>query len=69
MIRKYTLKTATCLATCLVFVGCEKKFNPADGAPPSAQVVPSGNMSLVSVDQAGAISNWSRPSKPKLTLN
>ena len=51
MISKYTLKTAACLATCLAFVGCEKQFNPADGAPPSAQVVQSGNMSLVSVDR------------------
>jgi membrane fusion protein, heavy metal efflux system len=51
MISKPAQKTAACLAACLALVGCEKKFNPADGAPPSAQVVPSGNMSLVSVDQ------------------
>ena len=51
MTSKYKLKTAAWLAACLTFVGCEKQFNPADGAPPSAQVVPSGNMSLVSVDR------------------
>jgi cobalt-zinc-cadmium efflux system membrane fusion protein len=32
---------------------CKKEFNPADGAPPSAQVVPTGDMSLVSVDKPG----------------
>jgi cobalt-zinc-cadmium efflux system membrane fusion protein len=32
---------------------CKKEFNPADGAPPSPQVVPTGDMSLVSVDKPG----------------
>jgi cobalt-zinc-cadmium efflux system membrane fusion protein len=39
------------LIACLLLGGCEKKFNPADGAPPQAQVVPTGDMSLVSVDK------------------
>ena len=30
---------------------CKKEFTPADGAPPSPQVVPTGDMSLVSVDK------------------
>jgi cobalt-zinc-cadmium efflux system membrane fusion protein len=32
-------------------MACKKEFNPADGAPPSPQVVPSGDMSLVTVDK------------------
>ena len=48
---QYAVKTATCLAICVALAGCAKKFDPADGAPPPAQVVPSGNMSLVSVDR------------------
>jgi cobalt-zinc-cadmium efflux system membrane fusion protein len=39
------------LVACLALSGCQKKFNPADGAPPQAQVVPAGDMSLVSVDK------------------
>ncbi len=39
------------LVACLALGGCEKKFNPADGAPPQAQVVPAGDMSLVTVDK------------------
>ena len=30
--------------------GCEKKFDPADGAAPPAQVIETGNASLVTVD-------------------
>jgi membrane fusion protein, heavy metal efflux system len=30
---------------------CKKEFNPVDGAPPSPQIVPTGDMSLVSVDK------------------
>ncbi len=51
MTSKYTLKTAACLAACLCLAGCEQKFNPSEGAPPSAQVVSTGDMSLVSVDK------------------
>jgi cobalt-zinc-cadmium efflux system membrane fusion protein len=32
---------------------CKKEINPADGAPPSSQVVQTGDMSLVSVDKPG----------------
>jgi cobalt-zinc-cadmium efflux system membrane fusion protein len=39
------------LALCFSLTACEKKFNPADGAPPSAQAVPTGDMSLVTVDK------------------
>jgi cobalt-zinc-cadmium efflux system membrane fusion protein len=39
------------LVLCLASTACEKKFNPADGAPPKPQVVPAGDMSLVSVDK------------------
>ena len=39
------------LIVCFALTACEKKFNPADGAPPQPQVVPSGDMSLVSVDK------------------
>jgi cobalt-zinc-cadmium efflux system membrane fusion protein len=39
------------LIVCLSLTACEKKFNPADGAPPSAQMVPTGDMSLVTVDK------------------
>lgn len=42
-----------CVAVCLSLTACEKKFNPADGAPPQAQVVPAGDMSLVTVDKPG----------------
>ncbi|HUD22801.1 MAG TPA: efflux RND transporter periplasmic adaptor subunit [Acidobacteriaceae bacterium] len=40
-----------CMAVCLSLSACKKEFNPADGAPPAAQVVPSGDMSLVTVDK------------------
>ncbi|MGA2652851.1 MAG: efflux RND transporter periplasmic adaptor subunit [Terracidiphilus sp.] len=39
------------LVACSSLLGCKKDFNPADGAPPSPQIVPSGDMSLVSVDK------------------
>ena len=34
-------------------MSCKKDSNPDDGAPPSPQVVPTGDMSLVSVDKPG----------------
>ena len=37
------------LVVCFFLAGCDKKFNPADGAPPASQVVESGNMSLFTV--------------------
>jgi cobalt-zinc-cadmium efflux system membrane fusion protein len=50
-----TRNFATCLGlfVCLALTACEKKFNPAEGAPPQPQVVPAGDMSLVTVDKPG----------------
>jgi cobalt-zinc-cadmium efflux system membrane fusion protein len=46
------VQLAACAAVCLLLVACQKKqFNPADGAPPSAETVQTGDMSLVSVDK------------------
>ncbi|NYF81164.1 efflux RND transporter periplasmic adaptor subunit [Granulicella arctica] len=39
------------LIACLSLTACEKKFNPTDGAPQKPQVVETGDMSLVTVDQ------------------
>jgi cobalt-zinc-cadmium efflux system membrane fusion protein len=44
-------KPAICLIVCLLLTACEKKFNPADGAPPSAQTLPIGDMSLVTIEK------------------
>jgi membrane fusion protein, heavy metal efflux system len=51
MMRKPVLRSISCLAVCLSLVACEKKFNPADGAPPADPVVHTGDMSLVAVDK------------------
>jgi len=51
MIRKSVLKSPAFLVACLALTACEKKFDPSDGAPPAAQVVPAGDMSFVSVDK------------------
>lgn len=48
---KSLLNSISCLTVCLLLTACEKKFNPSDGAPVQAQVVPTGDMSLVSVDK------------------
>jgi membrane fusion protein, heavy metal efflux system len=53
MKNKAAFQTIGCLTLCLSLTACEKKFNPADGAPPSAQMVPTGDMSLVTVDRPG----------------
>lgn len=44
-------KGIVCLTTALSLVACEKKFNPKDGAPPTTQVIPSGDVSVVTVDK------------------
>jgi len=44
------LRSLYCLIACFALIACEKKFNPADGAPPAAQVIPSGDASVVIVD-------------------
>lgn len=43
-------KLLTCLAVFFLLTACEKKFNPADGAAPQAQVIENSNAGLVSVD-------------------
>jgi cobalt-zinc-cadmium efflux system membrane fusion protein len=51
VISNTTLKTLACIATFLLLLGCEKKFDPAQGAPPPAQATQTGDMSLVKVDK------------------
>ena len=51
MISNTALKTLVCIAYCLLLLGCEKKFDPAQGAPPAAQSTQTGDMSLVKVDK------------------
>jgi cobalt-zinc-cadmium efflux system membrane fusion protein len=50
MTRKYSFIAAICLAA-FSLTACKKEFKPSDGAPPSAEVVPTGDMSLVTVDK------------------
>ena len=52
MTSKSVLKVFCCLAACLSLAACEKKFNPADGAPSPSQVLENGNGSVVTVDNA-----------------
>jgi len=47
---KPAVKTAFCLAACLLLTACEKKFNPADGVPPHPQVIEVGNRNVVTVE-------------------
>jgi membrane fusion protein, heavy metal efflux system len=51
MTSKSVLKSVCCLVVCISLAACEKKFNPADGAPPQAESVQTGDMSLVTVDK------------------
>ncbi len=51
MIIKFLLKSSLSLVVCLSLTACEKKFNPADGAPQSPQTVETGDMSLVTVNK------------------
>jgi cobalt-zinc-cadmium efflux system membrane fusion protein len=51
MTTKSFLLFSCCLAACISLGACKKDNNPADGAPPSAQILPAGDMSLVSVDK------------------
>jgi len=44
---------AISLAACVFTVACNKTSNPADGLPPSAQIVETGNLDLVTVDKPG----------------
>jgi membrane fusion protein, heavy metal efflux system len=51
MTSKSLLVVLGCLAAFASMSACKKEFTPADGAPPSPQVVQTGDMSLVSVDK------------------
>jgi membrane fusion protein, heavy metal efflux system len=51
MTTKSLLLSSFCLALCFTVAACKKEFNPADAGPPSTQIIPSGDMSLVSVDK------------------
>ena len=51
MTSRSVIKFVACLAACLPIVACEKKFNPADGAPQSSKPKEVGDMSLVTVDK------------------
>lgn len=51
MTTKSLLLFSCCLAALLPLTTCKKEFNPADGGPPSPQIIPSGDMSLVTVDR------------------
>jgi len=53
MTSRSLLTVAACLASLVPLAACKKDFSAADGAPPSSQVVPAGDMSLVSVDAPG----------------
>jgi membrane fusion protein, heavy metal efflux system len=44
-------RTVSCCAICLLLTACEKKFNPADGAAPPAQVSEASNTGLVTVER------------------
>jgi membrane fusion protein, heavy metal efflux system len=47
------LHSSLCVAACLLLVSCEKKFDPADGAPQSPQVIDQSNAGKVTVDHPG----------------
>lgn len=51
IIGKHFLKGFFCFVACFSLIGCEKKFNPSDGAPPQPQIVPTGDMSQVTVEK------------------
>jgi membrane fusion protein, heavy metal efflux system len=51
MKNKSALQAIVCLTLCLSLTACEKKFNPADGAAPPAQVIDTSNTALVTVEK------------------
>jgi cobalt-zinc-cadmium efflux system membrane fusion protein len=51
MMNKFVLQAAGCFAVSLSLTACGKKFDPANGAPPAAQSIPTGDMSLVTIDK------------------
>lgn len=48
---KNVLQVTCWLAACLALNACKKNFDPADGAPPQAQVITDNNDNLVTVDK------------------
>ncbi len=51
MTRKAFCIAIACFAGAACVAACKKEFSPSDGAPPTPQVIESGDMSLVSVDK------------------
>ena len=51
MISRTVLTGIAALSASLLLVGCHKKFDPNDGAPPQSPVAPAGDMSHVAVDK------------------
>jgi cobalt-zinc-cadmium efflux system membrane fusion protein len=56
MKNKSAFQTIVCLTLCLSLTACEKKFNPSDGAAPSAQVIDTSNTALVTVEKPAQFS-------------
>ena len=48
---KSQLFVACCVISLAPFTGCNKKSDPAEGLPPTAQIVETGNLDLVSVEK------------------
>ena len=51
MTSRFLVTAVSCLTALALMTGCNKQSNPADGLPPSAQVVETGNLNLVTVDK------------------
>lgn len=51
MTTKSLFITIGCLAAYVSLTACKSQFSPSDGAPPSPQIVSTGDMSLVSVEK------------------
>lgn len=67
-----SIKYAGCLALCLLLTSCRNKFNPADGAAPSPQVIDASNSAVVTVDKPGefalvAAQSYEAPGKLDVT--
>lgn len=51
MTSKFLLRSAGCLAVCVLPAACGKKFNPADGAAPQAQITEASQIGTVTVEK------------------
>jgi cobalt-zinc-cadmium efflux system membrane fusion protein len=51
MTTKSLLLFSCCVAVCASLAACKKEFSPADGAPPQAEVIKTGDASLVTVEK------------------